>query len=431
MTMKIKYAIAASLLLSIGAYAQKEELKALKKLDEKDKPTAADLTEFKRLLTEVEPKMGAATPEQQVEYNFYRGNYALVEMMTNPASAAVNFSKALESFNKVIELEKKGKKKYSEEVQKEILPELKTMAVTMAQQLADKKMYKEAGMAYAAAYKVDPKDHAILYNAAAMAVNGQDWDHALEYYLELDRTGFTGEGVAFTAKNKATGTVEGFPNKSTRDIAVKSGQYIQPQDEKTPSVKGEIVKNIALIYGMKGETAKATAAFANARKSNPNDVNLIVSEAEVYLKAKDMVKYKELIKEAVQKSPNDAVLFFNLGVVSSETDTKEAIGYYKKAIEINPNYIDPLINLGVLTLKDEQKIVDQMNKVTGTSAKDNARYDALKKQRDDLYVNALPYFEKAHKIDPENQDVISMLANVYQAMERLSDAKAMKAKLKK
>ena len=429
--MKIKYAIAASLLLSIGAYAQKEELKALKKLDDKEKPTPADFTEYKRLLGEAEPKMGAATPEQQSEYNYYKGSYALAEMMINPATAGSNFPLALDSFNKVIESEKTGKKKYTEEIQKEILPEMKTAAITMAQQLSDKKMYKEASMAYAAAYKVDPKDSAILYNAAAMAVNSQDWDNALAYYLELDKTGFTGEGTAFTAKNKATGAVEGFPNKSTRDIAVKSGQYIQPQDEKTPSVKGEIVKNIALIYGMKGETEKAKAAFANARKSNPNDVNLIVSEAEVYLKAKDMVKYKELIKEAVQKSPTDAVLFFNLGVVTSESDPAEAVNYYKKAIEINPKYIDPYINLGVLTLKDEQKIVDQMNKVTGTTAKDNARYDALKKQRDDLYVKALPYFEKAHQIDPENQDVVSMLANVYQAMERTADAKAMKAKLKK
>jgi len=428
--MKIKYAIAASLLLSIGAYAQKEELKALKKLDDKTtQPTAADLTEFKRLLTEVEPKMGSATPEQQAEYNFYRGNYALVEMMTNPASASVNFSKALESFNKVIELEKNGKKKYSEEVQKDILPELKTMATTMAQQLADKKMYKESGMAYAAAYKVDPKDHAILYNAAAMAVNGQDWDNALTYYLELDKSGFTGEGTSFTAKNKATGAIEGFPNKSTRDIAVKSGQYIQPQDEKTPSVKGEIVKNIALIYNQKGETDKAIAAMGAARSANPNDVNLIIAEADMYLKNKNMAKYKELITQAVQKSPNDADLFYNLGVVTSEADPAEGIKYYTRALEIKPNYTNANINLGLIMLRDEQKIIDQMNKL-GTSAADNKRYDTLKAQRDGLYAKALPYFEKAHKDEPENQYVISTLSTIYQAMERTSDAKAMKAKLK-
>jgi len=427
--MKIKYAIAASLMLSIGAYAQKEELKALKKIDDKEtQPTASDIAEFKRLLTEVEPKMGLATPEQQSDYNFYKGNYSLVEMMMNPASASTNFSLAVDSFNKVIEIEKNGKKKHTDEVQKEILPELKTMAITMAQKLGEKKMYKESGFAYAAAYQVDPKDYAILYNAAASAVNAQDWDNALKYYEILDQSGFTGESTAYVATNKATNTVESFPNKSTRDIAVKGGLYILPKDEKVPSVKGEIVKNIALIYNMKGDTEKAKAAFGSARKANPDDTSLIIAEAELYLKAKDMAKYKELIKEATQKTPNDAVLFFNLGVVTSDADAAEAMNYYKRAIEINPKYVEPNINMGVLTLKDEQKIVDQMNKL-GTSAADNKRYDALKKQRDDLYLKALPYFEKANQLEPTNKDVISLLASVYQALDRQAEYKAMKAKL--
>lgn len=428
--MKIKYAIAASLLLSIGAYAQKEELKALKKLDDKEKPTAADFTEYKRLLDVTEPKMGAATPEQQAEYNYYKGSYALAAMMMNPATGGTNFPLALESFNKTIEIEKTGKKKYTEEIQKEIFPEMKTMAVTMAQQLGDKKMFRESGMAYYAAYMVDPKDNAILYNAAASAVNAQDYDNALKYYEVLDKSGFTGEGTSFTAKNKATGVIEGFPNKSARDIAVQTGQYILPKDEKLPSLKGEIVKNIALLYNQKGETEKAKTAFANARKANPDDVTLIVAEADLYLKTKDMAKYKELITEAVAKSPNDADLFYNLGVVSSEADPAAAATYYQKALQIKPDYVNANINLGLLMLKDEQKIVDQMNKVTGSTAKDNQRYDALKKERDALYAKALPYFEKAHKDDPDNQYVISTLATVYQALDKQDQAKAMKAKIK-
>jgi len=130
----------------------------------------------------------------------------------------------------------------------------------------------------------------------------------------------------------------------------------------------------------------------------------------------------------VAKTPNDPILFFNLGVVTSDADPAEAMGYYKKALELKPDYIDPNINLGVLMLKDEQKIVDQMNKL-GTSTADNKRYDALKKQRDDLYIKALPYFEKANKIDPNNKDVISLLAGVYQALDRQAEYKAMKAKL--
>lgn len=428
-TMKIKYAIAASLLLSIGAYAQKEELKALKKLDDKEQPTAADLAEYKRLLTEVEPKMGAASQEQKNDYNYYKGNYASAEMLLNPATAQKNFSSAVDSYNAIIEAEKSGKKKYTKEIQEEIFPVMKNMALTMAQQLGDKKMYKEAGIAYQMAHKVDPKDYDVLYNAAASSVNAQDWDNALENYLVLDKAGYTGESVSYTAKNKATGVIEAFPDKSSRDVSVKTGLYILPKDEKRTSVRGEIVKNIALIYNMKGETDKAKAAMANARKANPDDVGLLIAEADIYLKAKDMVKYKELIGQAVQKQPNDADLFYNLGVVTADSDAAEAEKYYRRALEINPKYVNANINLGMLMLKDEQKIVDQMNKL-GTSAADNKKYDALKAQRDGLYLKALPYFEKAHKDEPDNQSVISTLAGVYQALDRQADYKAMKAKQK-
>lgn len=428
--MKIKYAIAASLMISLGAYAQKEELKALKKLDDKEQPTAADMSEYKRLVGEVEAKLGSATPEQQSDYYYYKGSYAAREMMVNPATGRTNFQLAVDSFNKVLELEKTGKKKYTEEIQKQIFPDLKTMATTMAQQLGDQKMYKESAMAYYAAYTVDPKDQAILYNAAANAVNGQDYDSALKYYEMLDKSGFTGETTSYLAKNKTTGSLDMFPDRLTRDAAVKTGQYIQPKDERQPSLKGEIVKNIALIYNLKGDTEKAKTAFSNARKANPNDTSLIIGEADLYLKSKDMAKYKELISEAVAKTPNDPDLYYNLGVVTTESDPAEAIKYYEKALQLKPGYVNANINLGLLMLRDEKKVVDQMNAITGNTAKDIQRYDALKKQREDMYNKSLPYFEKAHKDEPNNQYVISTLASIYQAMDRMDDYKAMKAKMK-
>jgi tetratricopeptide (TPR) repeat protein len=426
--MKSKYAIPLALLLSLNVFAQKEELKALKKIKDKEQPTPADFVEFKKLLTEVEPKMGTATPEQVIDFTYYKGMNALIEMSMNPATAAANFPVALDNLNKVIELEKSGKKRYTKEIQEELLPEIKTGAVTMAQQLMQQKMYKQAAPYYIAAYKVDPNDASNLYNAAASAVNGQDYTHALEYYLELNKIGFTGEGTSFTAKNVKTGEVEGFPSKVMRDLAVTQKLYSDPKDEKLPSLRGDIVKNIALIYIQNGEIEKAKQAMADAKKANPDDVSLIISEADLYLKTKDMVTYKKLIGEAIQKNPTNADLFYNLGVVTSTSNIDEAMANYSKALEIKPDYVNALINLGVLHLNDEKNIVDEMNNL-GNTAKDNQRYDVLKKQRDALYNKALPYFERAYKADPTNQDAISLLMNVYQALERTEDAKAMKAKM--
>lgn len=431
--MKNKIIVAAALMLSLAATAQKDELKALKKLDDLEAaPTAAQVQEYKDLFAAFESKMAAASEEQKRDFYYYRGTYYLfVDTILNPVNAVNAINLGMADVEKVLEIEKRtGKKKYTDELTQQSLPELKQQITMMAGQLAQANKAKEAGAAFALAYKIDPKDPSMLYNSAAMYVNGQDYDNALKNYLELEKIGYTGEGTVYTAKNKKTGEVEAFPNQNTRDIAVQQNLYSEPKTEKLPSMKGEIVKNIALIYVQKGENDKAKQAIATARKANPDDTNLIITEADLYLKANDMVTYKKLIEEATAKNPNNADLYYNLGVVSQSTNPTEAEANYNKALAINPNYTNALNNLGTLMLRDEEKIVKEMNSL-GTSAKDNQRYEVLKKQRDAMYKKALPYFERAHKAAPDDQYAITMLYNLYQAMEMMPEAKAMKALIKK
>jgi len=427
--MKVTYVLAASLLLSLSAFAQKDELKALKKLNDKGAETQTYAPEFKTLLDKAEPLVANATNEQKADFYFYKAQYGVSEVNKNQATALTKLPVAIEDYNKVIELEKSGKQNHTKVINEQIFPAIKGQVLTAANDVATKKMYKESGQLYELAYQLDKNDAAQLYNAAAMSVNGQDFDAALKSYLELEKVGFTGEGTNYSAKSKATGQVENFPNKATMDVAVKQGLYTDAKVDKLPSLRGDIVKNIALIYAQKGEVEKAKQAMTSARKANPEDSSLIIAEAELYLKTKDMAKYKELITEAAAKNPNDAVLFYNLGVVSTEADPAGAEGYYKKALTIKPDYFDALVGLGALQLNGEKQIVDEMNKLT-TSTKDNARYDVLKKKKDGLYTSALPYFEKAHQLKADDQYVISVLAGLYQALERTNDYKAMKAKVK-
>lgn len=428
--MKIKYAIAAALLVSMSAFAQKDELKALKKLSDKEAmPTAAELQEFKALLDKAEPLMANATTEQKADFYYYKGGYAAVSMMTNPAGGAKSLTEAIENFNKVLELEKTGKKNHTKEIQEQVYPELRAAVLTAASGFGKQSKYAEAVPLYEAAYRMNAKDTVNLYNAAAYAVNAKDYTTALKYFQELDKLGFTGSSTNYTGKN-TKGEVEYYGDKKTRDLLVTQKVLTEPGVYREPSKRGDIVKNIALIYIQNGEVEKAKQAMANARKANPNDSNLIIAEADLYLKTKDMETYKKLITEATQKNPNNADLFFNLGVVSVATDKAEAMRHYEKALQINPNYVNANINMGALILDGEQQIVDQMNKL-GTSAKEQKRYDELKAQRDALYKKSLPYFENALKGDPDNQYLLTVTASVYQALEMDSKYQAIKARIKK
>lgn len=423
-----KYAIAtaALVMLSASGFAQKDELKALKKMSKKkDMPTAQELQEFKNLLNATEAKLGNADDEQKAEYYYYKGGYAMVEMGMKPATGAKNLAESVESFNKVLEIERGMKKKeYTQEIREEIYPVLKNSLITQAQMLGKQDRYKDAYPLFEQVYRISPTDTVHLYNAAAYAVNGQEYNKAIEYYKELQRLGFTGKSVNYTARNIEKNEVEYFGDKKVRDLYVANKTHDQPGIFREESKKGDIVKNIALIYINQGEKEKAKNAIMEARKLNPDDTSLILAEAQFYLEAKDYESYKKAVKQVLDKGSKDPNLYFNLGVTSAQSgQIKEAEQYYNKAIELKPDFVSAYYNLGILKLNGEEAIVKEMN----DSKTSDKRYNELKKLRNDKYKDALTYLEKAYKIEPDNQDVKNLLGTLYQGLEMMDKYKALKA----
>ena len=420
-----KYLIAASLLLSVSVFAQKDELKALRKLTNKDE--MPNMQEFKKLLDEAEATLGSADQEQKSDFYYYKSQYAVAQMMMNPATAQKNLDMAIESLNKVVELEKGLRKQpHTEEIQQQIYPELRAALINQASVLGKQQNYKAAYPLYEKVYRISPKDTVYLYNAAAYAVNSQQYPQALEYYKELQRLGFTGTVLNYTAKNPK-GEVEYFGDKKVRDIYVAQQSYTEPGIYREESKKGDIVKNIALIYINQGDKEKAMKALAEAKKANPNDTSLLMAEAQIYLEAKDYENYKKAVTQVLNQGSKDPNLYFNLGVTSSKSgQNEEAALYYKKAIELKPDFVEAYQNLGILQLNGEDAIVKEMNSL-GTSTKEMKRYDELKKQRDDMYRQAVIYLEKAHEIKPEDENVKNILGTLYQGLEMMDKYKALKA----
>ena len=140
---------------------------------------------------------------------------------------------------------------------------------------------------------------------------------------------------------------------------------------------------------------------------------MILTEADLYIKLGDEARFGELMQEAIEQDPNNALLYYNLGVVvGNQGKREEAIDYYKKAIELDPSYEATYLNLASLILEGESSIVEQMNAL-GTSAADNRKYDDLKSKREGLFLEAVPYLEQLVNINPKNTDAITTLKNIF------------------
>jgi tetratricopeptide (TPR) repeat protein len=164
-----------------------------------------------------------------------------------------------------------------------------------------------------------------------------------------------------------------------------------------------------------GETDKAIAAIKDARKINPEDLNLLLSEADLYMKLGDKDKFKVLMQEAIKRDPENAILYYNLGVINTEQGQfEDAMNYYKKSIELDPTYEASYLNLVGLILEGEAPLVDQMNELaTSTKRSDYEKYDRLKAEREELYKSCLPFLEKLIDINPNNIEALKTAKNIY------------------
>lgn len=433
--MKNKFVLlAAALLISVSSFAQKDELKTLKKLYSKDAPSAKDVIEYKANVVKLTP---LATEEGDKVYaDFYKSMTPVMEIKSlgqnaTPAQMArfvtpASVAELTKGANEMLDYEKKtGKKVYTDNINQTIAFYRPTL-LNYAIELGNQKKYLEASNIFYNIYELDKKNQEMLYYAASYAVNAQDYDLALKHYEELKALNFSGEKMNYYAKNKANDNEDYFDSKANRDAALRIS-HTSPRDEKEPSKRGEIYKNIALILVQKDRVEEAKKAIQDAREANPDDTSLILSEADLYLKTNDMEAYKKAINEVLAKDPNNADLVFNLGVISSNNkDFASAEKYYNQALSIDPNYANAYYNLAAVKIDQSQVLLDQMNKL-GTSAADNKKYEVLKNQREDILKVAITHLEKTVSIDDKNVEAKKVLINVYNALEMTDKAKALKA----
>lgn len=405
--MKTRILIAFTLLATTMGFAQKNEIKAAEKaLKSGDAATA------KTALEGASSTIDGADAKIQAQYYFVKGNVHFDLAQKGDAGA---FEPAIESYQKVISVEEaSGKAKYSDEA-KQKLAQITSDLVNAAVDDNKNEKFKEAAEKLYMSYKLSPKDTIYLYYAASSAVNGGHYDEALAYYNELKDLNYDGSETLYSATEIASGeTVQ--MSAQEYELYRKSNAYKDFKEEKTPSKKAEIVKNIALIYQQQGENEKALAAYEDAIQSNPNDVNLVLNKANLYYTMGDKDKFKELMAQASTMAPDNPDLLYNIGVINMEQgNIEEAREAYKKALAVDPNYVNALLNLSTTYVNEGNALIDEMNSL-GTSRADTERYEELKQKKDDLFKEGAKILEEALKTNPDNESILAQLKNIYGAL---------------
>lgn len=367
-TMK-KLVLSATLLLSVATFAQKDELKTLKKIYAKETISEKDLQEYK---TASDALQTLATEESDKVYaKFYKTMYPTVVLASKGAKATVQDQMNLykpefikeygEVIDETLEFEKKsGKKIYTDELIQE-KTEFKQGLSAIAMNLNNASKFKEASALFYSLYVFDPKQEGkSLKNACILAVQAEDFKLAQKLYEEYVVSDYLNNGTTFYAINKANGNEEEFNTRADRTHYITLGSHEKPKDVKNSTKKPDVLKLLALIYSQNSELEKAKTAYAEARKLAPNDEELKQGEFQIYY------------------------------------------------------------NSGYAKLADEQKIVDEIN----NSRSDKKKYDEFMQKRKDMFAKALPDFEKAYSINPTDINTKNILKTAYEITGQPEKAKA-------
>lgn len=402
--MKLYISLLAALVVSFNVVAQKKELKAVQKLVDEAAYTEAltSLGALSALIEMAEPK--------------YSAHYYYLSGLSKQATK--EFSAALDDFNVVKEIETSGKlTKYTTLIdtgKAKFTEELVNHAID----LNSKDNFAKASDALYLAYTLDTENNLdYLYFAASSAVNLKLYDKAMEYYQILKSKKYTGITKKFYATEVATGE-EIEVDETTAKIYAKSKDFANIREQDTDSRLPEIVKNIALIYSTQGNLDKAKKSFEDARLISPNDAQLLVSEANFYLREfDDLDKFVELSDMAVKADPNNHIIWFNLGVVYSDLGNyQKSYESYQKSIEVNEKYFNSYLNLAALILDKQIPLRDQFDNL-GYTKKDDAKREEIRKAIDGIYLESTVIYNRLLELDPKNRSAIDMLKKIYYQLD--------------
>ncbi len=365
-----KLILSATLLLSVAAFAQKDELKVLKKIYAKDAISEKDLEAYKAANDALQ---SLATEESDKVYaKFYNVMYPTVVLASKGAKATPQEQFSLYTLNFIKEYaavidetmafeRKSGKKIYTDDLLEE-KREFKQTLSTLAMSLNTAKQYKEAASLFYGLYTFDKANEGkSLQNAAILSVQGEDYKVAVNYYEELVASDYVTNGIVYFAFNKATGAEEEIASKEDRDRFISLSLYEKPRETKVSDNKPEFLRILALLYRQNNDFENAKATFAKARVLAPNDEELKKGEFELYY------------------------------------------------------------NLGYAGLSEEEKLVAEIN----ASRADKKKFDALMAKRKEMFMNIIPNFEKAFALDPTHASTKSILKMAYEVTGQAEKAKAM------
>jgi len=182
--------------------------------------------------------------------------------------------------------------------------------------------------------------------------------------------------------------------------------------------KPGVFVELARLAKISGDTTGALAYLQQGRSAYPNDIGLVIDELNIYLIQGKQEMAIDKLTAAITLDPGNANLYFARGTAYDNTKRPlQAESDYQKAIEIKADYFDPYYNLGAKYFNNTAELANQADKIPFSKQKEFEAADAKAKE---AFEKARPILEKAHELQPDDNNTMISLQQLY-ARLKLND----------
>ena len=176
---------------------------------------------------------------------------------------------------------------------------------------------------------------------------------------------------------------------------------------------GNTFSNLAEIYRQMGDADACKSTLEQGFLNFPENNGILIGLINLYMENnEEPTKLFDLLHTAQNLDPTNASLFSAEGNVYKKLgDVENAANMYKKAAEVNPDFVFAPLSLGALYY---DKAIEIQNKAS--EELDDNKYFALVKEMDETLEKAIAPFEESFQKtdDPELKMAIAeYLKNIY------------------
>ena len=272
-------------------------------------------------------------------------------------------------------------------------------------------------------------NHIYYLNGGGYYFEQRDYKKAcdfFEHYLEIsDSPLFKGEKIAVKDSNYmivqfylAVASTQ----LENSEIAIKNLKRAKD----TPYRQHDVYQYLCYEYQQIQDSVNLEKTLEEGLKVFPDSSYYLLNLIGLYIGSNRNDQAIQYLNTAIARDPRNADLYSAMGSVyeSGFKDTKNAEANYLKAIELTPDNPAALSNIGRIYYNQGVNKLGEANLIA-----DAARYNQEKNVAKDLFRKALPYFEKAYKISPEERDYMVALRSIYYNLDMGKEFEEIDAKM--